>query len=100
PLALPRWLRPLARWLAEQVRRLAGGRSPGRLASLSFLLHILSEPPRAARPADVTIRPDMARLSANSPFHMRRCLERGEAAARDALPQIQALLTAEDVPGA
>jgi NTE family protein len=106
PLALPRWLRPLTRWLAGRVRRLAGGRPPGRLASLSFLLHTLSEPPPAARPADVTIRPGVARFSANSPFHMGRSLERGEAAARAALPQIQALLTepsdaaAYDVPNA
>ncbi len=106
PGPLPRWLRPPVRWLAERVRRLAGGRPPGRLASLGFLLRMRSEPPPAARRADVTIRPDVARLSANSPFHMRRCLERGEAAARNALPRIRALLTAEseaagaDVSGA
>jgi predicted acylesterase/phospholipase RssA len=106
PVALTRWLRPLVRWLAQRVRRLSKGRPPGRLASLSFLLHTLSEPPPAARPADVTIRPDVTRLSANSPFHMGSSLERGEAAARAALPQIRALLkgqpeaAAYDVPEA
>jgi NTE family protein len=92
PFLLPHPLRPLARWLARRMRRLVRGRSPGRLASLAFLLHVMSSLPARPRPADVTIRPEVARLNANSPFHMRRCLELGEKAARAALPRIEALL--------
>lgn len=98
PFVLPRLLRPLARWLGRRMRQLARGRSPGRLASLAFLLRTMSEPPASPRSADVAIRPNLARLSANSPFHMRRCLERGEEAARAALPRIRALLEEDAGP--
>jgi NTE family protein len=91
PFLLPRPLRPLAHWLARRLRWLARGRSPGRLASLAFLLDVMSSPLPRPRSADVIIRPEVARLSANSPFHMRRSLKLGEEAARAALPRIGAL---------
>jgi hypothetical protein len=40
----------------------------------------------------VTIRPDVVNISANSPFHMVVAMQRGEEAARAALPLIEDLL--------
>ena len=89
------WLRRLTA-LVERCARLTGGdasrRPPGLLASAVFYLHTRTDVPPSAAEADVVIRPRVAHLNANSPFHMQLSLRRGEEAAREALPLIQEML--------
>jgi len=89
------WLRRFAA-LVERCARLTGSdgsrRPPGLLASAVFYLHTRTDVPPPAAEADVVIRPRVAHLNANSPFHMRLSLRRGEEAAREALPLIQEML--------
>jgi len=42
--------------------------------------------------SDIIIRPRVAHLNANSPFHMQLSFRRGEEAAREALPLIEEML--------
>lgn len=90
------YLRRLAA-LVDRCARLTGGdgsrRPPGLLASAAFYLYTRTEVPPPSAEADVVIRPRVAHLNANSPFHMRLGLRRGEEAAREALPFIQEMLT-------
>lgn len=87
---LPRLLRPTIRRLIDRFDPLVR-RHPDPPASALFLLFTLVEPPRVLMKADVTIRPDVIDISANSPFHLKVCLRRGEEAARRALPEIRRL---------
>jgi NTE family protein len=82
--------------LVDRCARLTGGdgsrRPPGFLASAAFYLYTRTDVPLPAAEGDVVIRPRVAHLNANSPFHMRLSLRRGEEAAREALPLIQEML--------
>jgi NTE family protein len=89
------WLRRLTA-LVERCARLTGSdgsrRPPGLLASAALYLYARTDVPVPAAEADVVIRPRVAHLNANSPFHMQLSLRRGEEAARQALPMIQEML--------
>jgi NTE family protein len=89
------WLRRLTA-LVERCARLTGSDGsrgpPGLLASATFYLHTRTNVPPTAAEGDVVIRPRVAHLNANSPFHMQLSLRRGEEAAREALPLIQEML--------
>ncbi|HUS82281.1 MAG TPA: patatin-like phospholipase family protein [Dehalococcoidia bacterium] len=90
-IAMPRPLRPPTRRLVQALDGPVRHFGPGLAASSLFLLYTLTCV--AARShADVTIRPDVVRISANSPFHLAIAMRRGEEAARAALPEIEALL--------
>lgn len=91
---LPRLLRPAVRRIIAQVDPFVSER-PGTGAQVLFLLFTMCQPPRSLMKADVTIQPDVIDISANSPFHLRVCLRRGEEAARRALPEIGRLLEDE-----
>jgi len=89
------WVRRLAATLEGHARR--SGRDgrrkpPGLLACAAFLLYTMTEVRPATADADVIIRPRVAHLNANSPFHMQLSLRRGEEAARESLPLIEAML--------
>ena len=89
------WMRLLASILERCARRSGrdGKRSPpGLPACAAFLLYTMTEVRPATADADVIIRPRVAHLNANSPFHMQLSLRRGEEAAREALPRIDAML--------
>jgi NTE family protein len=91
-IVMPQRFWPLARRL---VRRLDGPvqrSGPSLAASALFLLYTLTYVPARSH-ADVSIRPDIVNISANSPFHLRQAMQCGEEAARAALPQIEALLS-------
>jgi NTE family protein len=90
------WLRRLASILEGQARRSGSDRRrrpPGLLASAAFLLYTMTEVRPATNDADVIIRPRVAHLNANSPFHMQLSLRRGEEAAREALGRITEMLS-------
>ncbi len=89
---LPSGLRPLARGLERALDLLSRSGRPGLRAQTSFFLHTIVNTLPPVREAEVTIRPDVARLNANSPFHVRLALRRGKEAARAALPRIEELL--------
>ena len=85
----------LAAILDGQARRTArdgSRRPPGLLAIAAFYLYTRTEVPPPTTAADVVIRPRVAHLNANSPFHMQLSLHRGEQAAREALPLIEQML--------
>lgn len=82
---LPPPLRPAARAVGLSLK---GARPPGISSQVAFLARLLAVGRPQRRQPDVLIRPNMAGLSAISPFHIGTCLERGEAAARAALPRI------------
>jgi NTE family protein len=89
------WVRRLAAILERRARWTNGdgrGEAPGLVASAAFLLYTMTEVRPAATDADVIIRPRVAHLNANSPFHMQLGRRRGEEAAREALPLIEAML--------
>ncbi|MDI6857927.1 MAG: patatin-like phospholipase family protein [Dehalococcoidia bacterium] len=88
---LPAPLRPFGRAALRQLSGAARRMGPGNFAAAVFLLFTLLNPPHSEHKADVTIRPDVIRISANSPFHLQMCMRRGEEAARAALPEIKAL---------
>jgi predicted acylesterase/phospholipase RssA len=97
------WLRRLAAILERSARRKSGGgrtEAPGLVTSAAFLLYTMTEVRPATTDADVIIRPRVARLNANSPFHMQLSLRRGEEAAREALPLIEAMLRGPVCPEA
>ena len=78
--------------VARRTGRDGSRRPPGLLASAAFYLYTRTEVPPATAEADVVIRPRVAHLNANSPFHMKLSLRRGEEAAREALPLIEDML--------
>ena len=87
------WVRRLTALADRCARRTAGGgKPPGLLASIAFYLYTRTEVPPPTSEADVVIRPRVAHLNANSPFHMQVSLRRGEEAAREALPRIEEML--------
>ena len=89
------WVRRLASILERRARRSgrdATRKAPGLLACAAFLLYTMTQVRPATTDADVIIRPRVAHLNANSPFHMQLSLRRGEEAAREALPLIEAML--------
>lgn len=88
---LPAPLRPFGRAALRQLEGLARRSGPGNFSAALFLLATLLNPPHSNRKADVTIRPDVIEISANSPFHLAVCMKRGEEAALAALPEIEAL---------
>jgi len=77
-----------ARWSGRDGKR----SPPGLLTSAAFLLYTMTEVRPATTDADVLIRPRVAHLNANSPFHMQLSLRRGEEAAREALSLIETML--------
>ncbi len=90
-IAIPRRFWPLTRRLVRALDGPARRSGPSLVASALFLLYTLTYVPAPSQ-ADVTIRPDVVSISANSPFHIAVAMQRGEQAARAALPQIEALL--------
>ena len=90
-IAMPRRFWPVARRLVRLLERPVRRSGPSLAASALFLLYTLTYVPAPSR-ADVSIRPDVAQISANSPFHLVDAMRRGEAATRAALPEIEALL--------
>ena len=89
------WVRQLTSIVNAAARRTGrdgSRRPPGLLASAAFYLYTRTEVPPASAEADVVIRPRVAHLNANSPFHMKLSLRRGEEAAREALPLIEDML--------
>ncbi len=92
PFTLPANLHARANWIAS---RLDGVPLKRTFAGVPFSIHAAANELKHGRTADVVLRPPVARLSGNSPFHMTHCLEAGIAAAQEALPAIQALLAGE-----
>jgi len=90
-IAMPRRFWPLARRLVRLLDSPIRRSGPGPAASALFLLYTLTYVPARSQ-ADVSIRPDVVKISANSPFHLAEAMRRGEEAARAALPDIEALL--------
>ena len=89
------WLRRLTAVLDGCARRMGMDgrrRPPGLLAGIAFYLYTRTEVPPVTTEADIVIRPRVAHLHANSPFHMKFSLRRGEEAAREALPLIEEML--------
>jgi len=90
-IAMPRRFWPLARRLVRLLDNPIRRSGPSLAASALFLLYTLTYVPARSQ-ADVSIRPDVVKISANSPFHLAEAMRRGEEAARAALPDIEALL--------
>jgi NTE family protein len=90
-IAIPQRFWPLARRLVRMLDGPVQRSGPSLAASALFLLYTLTYVPARSQ-ADVSIRPDVIDISANSPFHLGEAMKRGEAAARAALPEIEALL--------
>jgi len=90
-IAVPRRFWPLARRLVRALDGPIRRSGPSLAAEALFLLYTLTYVPAPSQ-ADVTIRPDVVNISANSPFHMAEAMRRGEEAARAALPLIEDLL--------
>jgi NTE family protein len=90
-IAMPRRFRPLCRRLVRLLERPVYRAGPGPAASALFLLYTLTYSPAPSQ-ADVSIRPDIVNISANSPFHLVDAMKRGEEATRAVLPEIKALL--------
>lgn len=89
----PRWVRshPWTHPLLERVgrqRRPPAGRLPDMLRFGARLFVASLDPPMPAQDADITIWPDLGSLSPNSMFGAQFALERGMAAAREALASI------------
>ena len=89
-ITVPRRFWPLTRRLVRLLDGPARRSGPSMAASAVFLLYILTYNPAHSQ-ADVTIRPDIMNISANSPFHLSEAMKLGEEAARAALPEIEAL---------
>ena len=91
-IAMPRRFWPLARRLVRALDGPVRRSGPSLAASALFLLYTLTYVPAPSH-ADVSIRPDIVKISANSPFHLTEAMKLGEEATRAALPQIEALLS-------
>jgi NTE family protein len=91
-IAMPQRLRPFARRLVRALDGPVRRTGPGLAASALFLLYTLTYVPAPSQ-ADVSIRPDIVKISANSPFHLTEAMKLGEEATRAVLPQIEALLS-------
>jgi NTE family protein len=81
----------LARSVLRAVVR-APQDSPTRRWVLLRLVELTAGRPRARPRADVVIRPTFRRVTANDFHRARHCIALGEAAAREALPRLGALL--------
>ena len=90
-IAMPCRFWPLARRFVRALDGPVRRSGPSLAAEALFLLYTLTYVPAPSQ-ADVTIRPDVVNISANSPFHMVVAMQRGEEAARAALPLIEDLL--------
>jgi NTE family protein len=90
-VSMPQRLWPLTRRFVKMIDGPVRRSGPSMMASVVFLLFTLTHVPGASR-ADVTIKPDIVKISANSPFHLTDVMKRGEEATRAVLPQIEALL--------
>ncbi len=95
PYTLPPALHKAAGWIGERFEK---ARLHRTIAGMPFTMHAITQPLARGRTAALVIRPPVARLSGNSPFHMTACLDAGIAAANDALPAIRALLAGEPLP--
>ncbi len=91
-IAVPRRFWPFARRFVRALDGPVRRSGPSLAAEALFLLYTVTYVPPPSR-ADVTIRPDVINISANSPFHLAVAMKRGEEAARAALPLIEDLLT-------
>jgi len=89
-LSLPRPLRPLSAMAGRAYRR-RGPRPDSLQGQMGFLGELLAKGRRRGPRPDSTIKPNLAGISALSPFQVQEALRRGEAAA---LPRPRALLTA------
>jgi NTE family protein len=91
-LVLPRRLRPLAARVGVTCR--ARSTNPADISGrVGFLAGLFSKGhPRRDR-ADIEIRPDMRGISPMWPWHTHAAMQRGETAARRALPAIRRLLS-------
>ena len=90
-IAMPQRFRPLSRRLVRLLENPVRRSGPSLASCALFLLYTLTYVPAPSH-ADVSIRPDIVNISANSPFHLVEAMKRGENAARAALPEIEALL--------
>ena len=95
PYTLPAALHAPASWLASRFEKIRLSRT---LAGMPFTMHAITQPLKQGRAAGVVIRPNVARMSGNSPFGMRAALDAGIAAAEEALPAIRALVAGEPLP--
>jgi NTE family protein len=94
-LSLPRPLRPLSAMTGHAYRRRS--RRPDSLhGQMGFLGELLAKGRQTGPRPDFLIKPNLAGISALSPFQTREALRRGEAAARAALPKLRPLLTAAE----
>jgi len=95
PYTLPTALHAPASWLASRFEKIRLSRT---LAGMPFTMHAITRPLTPGRAAGVVIRPNVSRMSGNSPFGMRAALDAGLAAAEEALPAIRALVVGEPLP--
>ena len=95
PYTLPTALHAPASWLASRFEKTRMSRT---LAGMPFTMHAITRPLTPGRAAGVVIRPNVSRMSGNSPFGMRAALDAGIAAAEEALPAIRALVAGEPLP--
>jgi len=95
PYLLPLRAHRPALWLAGRLERVPLHRTA---AGFVFSLHATARERRPGRSAGVIIRPSLRQYAGRSAFHMDKCIDAGEAAAREALPVIRALLAGEPVP--
>lgn len=92
PYTLPERFRRPALWMAQRMERIPLART---LAGIPFAISAISRELEETRAAHVVLRPPLARMNSNSPFHMKKCLDAGARAAEAALPAIRALLAGE-----
>ena len=94
---LPRPIRPLSAKWGRSLRRRAA-RPDGLECQIGLIAEMVSRPRvREPRP-QVEIRPDMRGITALSPWAIELAAERGEAAARRALPAIERALASLRTP--
>ena len=92
PYQLPEALRSSAVRAVSLLDRFGFKRA---LAGVPFTVRAVSTPLREGRTAQVELRPVMNPFRSNAPSRQVDCLEAGIAAAKQALPAIQALLAGE-----
>lgn len=92
PYQLPDRYRRPALWLAQRMQNVPLARS---LAGIPFAISAVTRQLTPTRAAHVVIRPAVAGMNSNSPFHMKKGLQAGADAAALAIPAIRALLAGE-----
>ena len=95
PVTLPERLHRPAAALANQLDRVSPLRRTA--AGVPFTIRAVTTPLTPGRTAQVIVRPKVREAGGSSFFRMVQCMEAGAAAAREALPAIQALLAGEPV---